>query len=154
MTERRADDVRQGDSVNGHGSHPDEVAIKTIKLTSRQATGGRSGLWRLRVLVASAVALVGAAVLVPVATSAAVPIALVQESSNATVSSNSLTLTLSNSVQAGDTLVASFNNTHDGLTVTTISGGGSRGSWPTSRPTTPSTADSEIWYGLNATLVR
>jgi hypothetical protein len=151
MTERRADDVRQGDSVNGHGSHPDEVAIKTIKLTSRQATGGRSGLWRLRVLVASAVALVGAAVLVPVAASAAVPIALVQESSNATVGSNSLTLTLSNSVQAGDALVASFNNTHDGLTVTTISGGGV--SWKLANIETDNTvtADSEIWYGLDAT---
>jgi YHS domain-containing protein len=152
MIEGRADDVERGLDVNGHGSRRDEPAIKTIKLPTGRAAGGRSGLWRLRVLVASAVALVGAAVLVPVAASAAVPIALVQESSNATVGSNSLTLTLSNPVQAGDALVASFENSHDGLTVTSISGGGV--SWQQANIENADAyeiADSEIWYGLSST---
>ena len=63
------------------------------------------------------------------AAASAVPITLVQQSSNASIGSTSIRLTLPSSIHAGDALVASYNNTHDGLTIVSISGGGVSWHW-------------------------
>jgi hypothetical protein len=86
------------------------------------------------------------------ATASAIPITLVQQSSNASIGPTSILLTLPSSIAAGDALVASFNNTHDGLTIVSISGGGV--SWQLvnqENDTAWGTADSEVWYGRNST---
>jgi len=85
------------------------------------------------------------------AAASAVPITLVQQSSNASIGSTSIRLTLPSSIHAGDALVASYNNTHDGLTIVSISGGGV--SWQLvnrENDTMWGTADSEIWYGRSS----
>jgi hypothetical protein len=104
---------------------------------------------------AGSVLLIAVALVTPIlatpAAASAVPITLVQQSSNASIGSTSIQLTLPSSIQAGDALVASYNNTHDGLTIVSISGGGL--SWQLvnqENDTAWGTADSEIWYGRNS----
>jgi hypothetical protein len=108
------------------------------------------GLVEAQVVAAlAALAVFAIGVLVTARAGASSPITLVQESSNAVVGSTSMTLTLASPVQAGDALIATFNNTHDALTVTSVSGGGV--TWHLANSYDDHlTADSEIWYGLDA----
>ena len=94
--------------------------------------------------------ILGVVVAIPKADAAPVTIALVQDSSQATALTSSLSLTLPHAVHAGDDLFASFNNTHDLLTITSISGGGV--TWVRANQENDNqVGDSEIWYGLGAT---
>ncbi len=105
----------------------------------------------LRALLTLSLGILGVIVAVPTAGAASKTIALVQQSSDAKAISSTLTLTLPASVRAGDALIASFDNTHDSLTITSVSGGGVTWVLGNQENDNQVTADSEIWYGLNAT---
>ena len=118
-------------------------------LFQREASVDRKWLSARRALLALCMGILGVGVAVSNAGAAPVPIALVQESSQAVLLPSSLTLTLPGAVHAGDDLVASFNNTHDLLTITSISGGGV--TWVRANQENDyQVGDSEIWYGLDA----
>ena len=116
----------------------------------RESSGDRKWSSVRRALLALCMGILGVVASVPKADATPVTIALVQESSQATLLSSSLTVTLPHPVHAGDALFASFNNTHDLLTITSISGGGV--TWVQgNQENAYQVGDSEIWYGLDAT---
>ena len=117
----------------------------------RDFSGDRKWLSVRRVLLAMCMGILGVVAGVTTAGAAPVTITLVQDSSQATASSTSLAVTLPQPVRAGDALLASFNNTHDLLTITSISGGGVSWARGNQENDDQTTADSEIWYGLDAT---
>ena len=146
MTKAQTGGVGRDHGTNLRWPRPNEAATTS---RGRRTSGRRSTFLSLLSLVALIAAVVGTVVVVPSAEAGSVPIALIQQSSSASVGSNSETLALASAVHPGDALIASFNNTHDGLTVTSISGGGV--TWHRANIENDAiTADSEIWYGLNA----
>jgi RHS repeat-associated protein len=75
----------------------------------------------------------------------------VQQSSGASVSGSTETVTLPSNVTAGDGLTLSFDNVFDSKTVTSVSGGG--GTWVKANQENNSSAsaDNEIWYLADST---